>query len=143
MWEQNSSYDNKTTYTMRFKCYNCGTIFTKEIPRGKETKGHGGECSYCGVVDLLELSHKAISRSQTRGIRKSDTKHKAIENKFEKMLKIVLLVLSAQTAFDQVVQNRAAKLLGYIDYEGLSEFWYHEQHKSYKEINEELNSIQM
>jgi|AntAceMinimDraft_18_1070375.scaffolds.fasta_scaffold01980_4 hypothetical protein len=44
--------------------------------------------------------------------------------KAESMLKVVLLVLNAQTEFDIKVKDKAAQLLNYEDYNDLENDWY-------------------
>jgi DNA-directed RNA polymerase subunit RPC12/RpoP len=39
------------TYTMQFTCGNCRETFNKEIEKGRDAKGQGGTCPYCGRKD--------------------------------------------------------------------------------------------
>lgn len=41
----------KETYTMLFKCTNCGTEFLREVEKGRYAWDLGGTCPYCNVKD--------------------------------------------------------------------------------------------
>ena len=38
-------------YSIKFRCHNCGTIFSKNIHKGIPALGKGGECPNCGITD--------------------------------------------------------------------------------------------
>ena len=35
------------TYSMEFRCRNCGTVYSVCIPKGEKALGKGGICPYC------------------------------------------------------------------------------------------------
>jgi DNA-directed RNA polymerase subunit RPC12/RpoP len=37
-------------YEMEYRCANCGHIFKKQLPKGKQAKGASGPCPNCGVA---------------------------------------------------------------------------------------------
>lgn len=39
------------TYTMKFRCTNCGRQFENEVRKGISASGMGGECPNCGIKD--------------------------------------------------------------------------------------------
>lgn len=39
------------TYSMTYKCWNCGLSFTKHITKGTPALEKGGKCPYCGMCD--------------------------------------------------------------------------------------------
>jgi len=53
------------TYTMHYKCCNCGSTFSKKVLFGKRAFGAGGKCPHCGVKDDLrdeddDHTHKVL-----------------------------------------------------------------------------------
>jgi DNA-directed RNA polymerase subunit RPC12/RpoP len=43
--------EQKRTYSISYRCANCGKIYTKEIQKGATADGRGGECPNCGIGD--------------------------------------------------------------------------------------------
>jgi len=44
------------TYTMYYKCCNCGSTFSKKVPLGQRALGAGGKCPHCGIADYSDYS---------------------------------------------------------------------------------------
>jgi DNA-directed RNA polymerase subunit RPC12/RpoP len=42
---------NNNTYTISYRCTNCGAIYEKEVQKGLTAEGRGGECPTCGIHD--------------------------------------------------------------------------------------------
>lgn len=42
---------NEHQYEIKFRCPNCGTIFSKILKKGDAAQGRGGYCPKCGVRD--------------------------------------------------------------------------------------------
>lgn len=42
---------NSHQYSIKFRCPNCGDVFSKLVQKGVMAKGRGGSCPNCGVTD--------------------------------------------------------------------------------------------
>lgn len=41
----------KNQYKIKFRCPNCGNVYSKALQKGVLAKGRGGDCPTCGVKD--------------------------------------------------------------------------------------------
>lgn len=41
----------KNQYAIKYRCPNCGEVYTKGVQKGVLAKGRGGSCPNCGVQD--------------------------------------------------------------------------------------------
>lgn len=50
------------TYTMEYRCLNCGTTHTEQVPKGTGADMGHGKCPYCGESRRQEFTYKKPER---------------------------------------------------------------------------------
>ena len=78
------------TYTLSFKCKNCGHIYSRDLPKGTAAEGRAGPCPNCGCSEdtVVAASGQKLGRFEvipkTEDLEKAKKVELLLEKKHER-----------------------------------------------------------